>query len=193
MNNTGSPGSAAVGTGPRSSGSATAAVRRGAADATKPAWTESYSNCTIVVLKVTNLSERTCNSPEDELLLLHGIKQAYDQITGTYGKFIWRMHTFQYPYYGMCVPDVLGINHADLALQAAFELKKCLPQASQRSIPVPKEQSCCLEPPKATKLQHLFPCILNSCDILCVYAPGRWCSHHQVAPPPNHSCRFCIC
>lgn len=40
------------------------------------------------------------------------------------------MHTFQFPYYGLCIPDVQLVDHADLALQTALELKQCISQLS---------------------------------------------------------------
>lgn len=36
------------------------------------------------------------------------------------------MHTFQFPYYGLCIPDVQLVSHADLAVQTALELKHCV-------------------------------------------------------------------
>jgi len=90
----------------------------------KPAWSESYTSCTILVARVANLRCRYAVPPESELQFLHAIKEGFDNVTVKHNHVVWKMHAFQFPYYGLCIPDVEVIRHADLAVQTALELKR---------------------------------------------------------------------
>lgn len=108
-----------------------AAALTGAAGVGQPKWSESYACCTIAVLRVANFIAKGGMSPYDEMCFLHAIKDAYDGVTARYGKLIWRMHTFQFPYYGVCVPDALGVTHAEVALHTVLQLQAAFSQVSR--------------------------------------------------------------
>lgn len=56
----------------------------------KPAWSESYSNCTILVAKIANLRARYSIAAEDEMLFLHTIKEQFDNVTIKHNEVMWK-------------------------------------------------------------------------------------------------------
>lgn len=80
-------------------------------DGLKPAWSESYVNCTILVAKIANLRSRySVATPEDEMLFLHTVKEQFDNVSVKDDAVIWKVRArgSSAPFYCMhvsqCVP-----------------------------------------------------------------------------------------
>lgn len=107
-------------------------------DTGEPAWSESYRRCTIIVARIANLKRRyPLLTPTDEMQFLHLIKEKLDNSTMQHNEVVWKLHTFQLPYYGMCISEAAAPLHADMAVTKALGLKTAVASVRWCSLVLP--------------------------------------------------------